>query len=313
MDGYGFFFGNFGRILHIAWIPGLLMVLAGVFIMEFAPAGDVNTMAEAEARTFVFDTIKIMLAGSLFELLMTLIAVVGLYRLALYGYSPRGIGYLKIGLDDFRVAGAWLLVVSALYITFMALAYLAVLFLAGYIGLSDMAAALPAAGSAGLITSVVGFLDLYRFNLFGAFALIAFIAYMWIYGRLYLAMPAALDQKKASITNVWRLTRHNRFRMMAYLLLLFISLVVFTVLLWLLYYAAIYVASAINVNVLNGEAIDALKILTQDPTQIIKDLSTMSKVIIILAVQIVYFLVSMLGWSIIVGSATGAYKDIAHD
>lgn len=109
IDGYGFFLRNFGRILHIAWIPGLFMVIAGVMTVELAPKGQVNTMAEPEARAFVFETLTVMFAGSLVELLMTLIAVVGIYKLALYDESPRGLGYLKseLMISGWQAPGCW--------------------------------------------------------------------------------------------------------------------------------------------------------------------------------------------------------------
>lgn len=202
-----------------------------------------------------------------------------------------------------------MLVVSVLYVVFMALVYVAILIIAGYVGVANAATAIPAGNSAGAAGALYAFMSSNGPGIFWVYSVFAVLVYFWVYGRLFLAMPASLDLKTSSLSVVWRLTRKNKTRMMFYLLTLFVSFLILIAALYIMVVMAITVASAISVVILNGEAIDALTVLISNLPALLAKLSPTTRVILAFVIQIAFFMVTMLGWSIIVGSATGAYRD----
>lgn len=314
--GYSFFFKNLLTILRVAWLPGLLIVFAGIYANEIIPRADITTLSNGQAKAFMFETLQVMLAYSLFQLLMTLIVVVGIYRIALHDFKPKGPGYLRLRSDEFRVAGVWFLVVAALYIAFMALLYGVIMVAAGYIGVSEGHIGWMAysPGGGGLAVWFVETLQAYGGVLFVAYLGLAIWIMFWVFGRLFFAMPAALNNRATSIPQVWTVTRGNGLRMILYQIILIISLAAFGAAVYILFYLLpATVAGAILIAVLDGPAIEAVSLKAKDIEAIVMGWPPIWILITSGLVQIFMFLLYISGWAIVVGSASQAFRDMWPD
>lgn len=311
LAGYQFLFQNLGRIFHIAWLPGLLIVLVGIYMQQFAPQGEVSGLSNEQAKAYIVDMLKTMLGASLFELAMTLVVVVGLYRMALYGEMPRGPGYLRFGMTELRVAGIWFLVVSTLYITFMAIAYGLVFMISGYLGIVSFDGMASAPGSVGFAAWLYHFVnssDGATFLVYYIFA--GMLVFLWVYSRLFLAMPAAVDRQASALTDVWRMTKGNGLRMVVYVCMLLITLIAFLIVMNQVLIMAQAAASAILIAIFDSEAIEALKVVTEDPSKLVAGMSLLNAIIVLAFIQVILFTFTMALWAIVVGSAAHAYRDI---
>jgi hypothetical protein len=312
LAGFGFLFRNLLHILHVAWLPGVMIVIAGVIANQIMPQGNITTLTNGEAKAFMSDTLKVMFGYSFFQLMMTLVVVVGIYRLALYDYRPKGPGYFRFYRDEVRVAGVWLLVVSALYIAFMGSIYVFLIAVGGYLlivgGAPGLASFVPAeAGPFGL---VIGFVNEQGGVMFLVYLLFAILFFLWISSRLYLAMPTVVDYRASNLTEAWKATRGNGLRLMIYQIVLNVALMAFIVAVLSLILMAITTANLILISVLGAESINAVVLKTGDIEKVIAGLPVLQKLLISGAVQIFVFFITVLVWSIVIGSATRAYQYI---
>ncbi len=140
LAGYRFLFGRLPRLVHVAWFPGVLFVIAGIIANEYMRQIDIINMPNGEVKGALIRLLEIMTAYSLFQLAMTLVVIVGFYRVALQEFRPRGPLYFRFRNDELRTAGIWFLVVVALYALFMTLIYTLIIVVAGYIGISSNSA-----------------------------------------------------------------------------------------------------------------------------------------------------------------------------
>lgn len=299
LAGYTFLFSRFGRLLHVAWFPGVLFVIVGIFANELIREVNIGAMNNAEIQSALMYLLGVMSAYSLFQLAMTLVVVVGFYRVALYDFKPRTPIYFRFRNDELRTASVWFLVVVALYTLFMALIYVAVLGVSGFIGASD--------GVEGSIISLVlgnGSLMFYGWTA------ISMLVMYWAYARFFLAMPAALEHRATTIGEVWAATKGNNIRLMFYLYVLVVSLITFLLILGAMVMMAVYVAAALLTLILSPDAIIAVNDRSQDVESLVLGLPDWGRFLVMGLSQIGVFLGYIFSWSIAIGSASAAFRSI---
>lgn len=301
LAGYTFFFGHFGRLFHVAWFPGILFVIAGMFANELIRQVNIGAMGNGEIVDALWYLLVVMLAYSLFQLAMTLVVVVGFYRVALYNYKPRGVLYFRFMTEELRTAGAWFLVVVALYTLFMALVYLAVLAVGAFVGLLGMT---------GPVSGLVQFASQNTGVIFQYSSTVGMLIMIWAYSRFFLAMPAALDHKASTLGEIWSATTGNNIRLLLYLLVLVVSLLVFFLVIAVLVLIAVFVAASILAPVLSPEAISAVEARSLDIEPLVLGLPDWQRYLIMGISQIIGFFTYIFFWAIVIGSASAAFRDI---
>ena len=182
LAGYTFLFSRFGRLLHVAWFPGVLFVIAGIFANELIREVNIGAMDNGEIQSALIYLAGVMSLYSLFQLAMTLVVVVGFYRVALHDFKPRMPLYFRFRNDELRTASVWFLVVVALYTLFMALVYVAIIGASGYIGASGGA-------SVGADGAILQIMNNNGSGLFYVWLGISMLVMYWAYARFFLAMP----------------------------------------------------------------------------------------------------------------------------
>lgn len=302
LAGYRFLFGRLPRLVHVAWFPGVLFVIAGIIANEYMRQIDIINMPNGEVKGALIRLLEIMTAYSLFQLAMTLVVIVGFYRVALQEFRPRGPLYFRFRNDELRTAGIWFLVVVALYALFMALVYTLIIVVAGYIGISS--------NSAGSGVALVGLMSTNSNALFWVWLGLSMLLMYWVYSRFFLAIPAALEHRVTTLGEVWALTRGNGFRLALYVLLLVISLIVFALVLYYLIEIAQMVAASILVTILSPEAISAVEQRSQDMESLIGSLPNWGRYLVAGLAQIGVFFAYIFSWAIVIGSASSAFRDI---
>lgn len=301
LAGYTFFFRHFGRLLHVAWFPGVLFVIAGMFANELIRQVNVGAMANGEIESALWYLLVVMLAYSLFQLAMTLVVVVGFYRVGLYDFKPRGVLYFRFLNEELRTAGAWFLVVVALYTLFMAMVYLAILVVGALVGFLGMM---------GPVGGIVEFASENTGSIFKYSSILGMSVMIWAYSRFFLAMPAALDHKASTLGEIWSATKGNNIRLLLYLLILVASLLVFFFSIAILIFIAIFVAAGVLVPILSPEAISAVGALSQNIEQLVLGLPNWQRYAVMGISQIIGFFAYIFFWAIVIGSASAAFRDI---
>lgn len=302
LAGYQFLFGRLPRLVHVAWFPGVLFVIAGIIANEYMRQIDIINMPNGEVKGALIHLLEIMTAYSLFQLAMTLVVIVGFYRVALQEFRPRGPLYFRFRNDELRAAGIWFLVVVALYALFMTLVYTLIIVVAGYIGISS--------NSAGSGVALVELMSTNSNALFWIWLGLSMLLMYWVYSRFFLAIPAALEHRVTTLGEVWAVTRGNGFRLALYVFLLVISLIVFALALFYLIEIAQMVAASILVTILSPEAISAVEQRSQDMEGLIGNLPTWGRYLVAGLAQIGVFFAYIFSWAIVIGSASSAFRDI---
>lgn len=312
LAGYQFLFGRFFRLLHVAWFPGVLFVTAGIFAHELTRQINVANMANSEVRGALIYMLEIMTIYSLFQLAMTLVVVVGFYRIALHNFKPRAPLYFRFRNDELRTAGVWFLVIVALYALFMALVYILVFFVATYISASGDGAGYGPASS-GPLATMVELVTTNSSGFFGAWLGISMLLMYWVYARFFLAMPAALEHKVTTLGEVWGVTKGNGIRLTVYVVALVISLVLFTLALGYLILFAQMVAAFILVTILPPDAVGAVAEKSADIETVINGLPLWGRFLVAGLSQIGVFFTYIFFWAIVIGSASAAFRCIWPD
>lgn len=302
LAGYGFLFGRLPRLFHVSWFPGVLFVIAGIVANEYMNRIDVANMPNSEVRGALIQLLEIMTAYSLFQLAMTLVVIVGFYRVALNDFRPRGPLYFRFRNDELRTAGIWFLVVVALYALFMALVYTLIIVVAGYIGASGNG---PGPGAA-----LVELVSANSNALLWIWTGLSMLLMYWVYSRFFLAIPAALEHRVTTLGEVWAVTRGNGFRLALYVFFLVVSLVIFALGLGVLIYLAQTVAAGILVAILPADAINAVEQRAQDIESLIANLPVWGRYLVAGISQIGVFFAYIFFWAIVIGSASSAFRDI---
>lgn len=302
LAGYRFLFGRFLRLLHVAWFPGVLFVVAGIIASEYMRRIDITNMPNGEVKGALIYLLEIMTAYSLFQLAMTLVVIVGFYRVALHDYRPRGPLYFRFRNDELRTAGVWFLVIVALYALFMALVYALIIAVAGYIGIST--------SDIGPGNAIVELMSTRSGHLFWAWVGVSMLLMYWVYARFFLAMPAALEHKVTTLGEVWSVTRGNGLRLTLYVMVLVISLVLFTLALSYLILLAQLVAATILATILPPEAINAVEQRSENIESLIANLPAWGRFLVAGLSQIGVFFAYIFFWAIVIGSASSAFRDI---
>lgn len=302
LAGYQFLFGRLPRLVHVAWFPGVLFVIAGIIANEYMRQIDIINMPNGEVKGALIRLLEIMTAYSLFQLAMTLVVIVGFYRVALQEFRPRGPLYFRFRNDELRTAGIWFLVVVALYALFMTLVYTLIIVVAGYIGISS--------NSAGSGVALVELMSVNSNALLWVWLGLSMLLMYWVYSRFFLAIPAALEHRVTTLGEVWAVTRGNGFRLACYVLFLVISLIVFALALFYLIEIAQMVAASILVTILSPEAISAVEQRSQDMEGLIGNLPAWGRYLVAGLAQIGVFFAYIFSWAIVIGSASSAFRDI---
>lgn len=303
LAGYTFLFNRFGRLLHVAWFPGVLFVIAGIFANELIREVNMGAMANTEIPSALMYLAGVMSLYSLFQLAMTLVVVVGFYRVALHDFKPRTPLYFRFRNDELRTASVWFLVVVALYTLFMALVYVAIIGVSGFIGASGGALA----GADGTI------LQLMNNNGGGLFYVwlgLSMLVMYWAYARFFLAMPAALEHRATTIGEIWAATRGNNIRLTFYVIVLVISLILFILAVGYMILLAQLVAAGLLAAILSPEAISAVNERSQDVESLVMGLPEWGRFAVIGVAQIGVFFGYIFFWAIVIGSASRAFQDI---
>lgn len=303
LAGYTFLFGRFGRLFHIAWFPGVLFVIAGIFANELIREVNIGAMNNAEIQSALIYLMGVMSAYSLFQLAMTLVVVVGFYRVALHDFKPRTPIYFRFRNDELRTASVWFLVVVALYTLFMALVYVAIIGISGFIGVSN-------GTSGGADGAVLQLMNNNGGGLFYAWLGISMLVMYWAYARFFLAMPAALEHRATTIGEIWAATRGNNIRLTVYVIILVVSLIAFILALGALIMVARVTAAGILASILSPEAIGAVNERSQDIESLILGLPDWGRFLIIGLSQIGVFFAYIFFWGIVIGSASAAFRGI---
>lgn len=303
LAGYAFLFSRFGRLLHVAWFPGLLFVIAGIFANELIREVNIGAMNNAELPSALMYLLGVMSAYSLFQLAMTLVVVVGFYRVALYDFKPRMPLYFRFRNEELRTASVWFLVVVALYTLFMALVYVAIIAVSGFISTSGDASAQTGSAILQLMNNNGG-------GLFYAWLGISILVMGWAYARFFLAMPAALEHRATTIGEIWAATRGNNIRLTFYVVVLVISLVLFILAVGYMILLAQLVAAGMLATILSPEAISAVNERSQDVESLVMGLPEWGRLAVIGVAQIGVFFGYIFFWAIVIGSASRAFQDI---
>lgn len=303
LAGYTFLFGRFGRLFHIAWFPGVLFVVAGIFANELIREVNIGAMNNAEIGSALTYLLGIMSVYSLFQLAMTLVVVVGFYRVALHDFKPRGPLYFRFRNDELRTASVWFLVVVALYTLFMALVYVAIIGVSGFIGVSNGA-------SGGADGAIFQLMNNNGGGLFFTWLGISMLVMYWAYARFFLAMPAALEHRATTIGEIWAATKGNNIRLLFYLYVLVVSLIIFLLFLGVMVMIAVYVAAALLTLILSPDAIGAVNERSQDVESLVLGLPDWGRFLIMGLSQIGVFFGYIFSWSIAIGSASAAFRSI---
>lgn len=303
LAGYTFLFGRFLRLLHVAWFPGVLFVTAGIFANELMRDVNIGAMSNGEIEDALLYLLGVMSVYSLFQLAMTLVVVVGFYRVALHDFKPRAPLYFRFRNDELRTASVWFLVVVALYTLFMGLIYIAIMGVGTFIGASNGA-------SPGSESALVQLMNNSGSGLFSTWAVLSMVLMYWAYARFFLAMPAALEHRATTIGEIWDATKGNNIRLTIYVVVLVISLILFILALGLLITVARIAAAGILVSILSPEAIGAVNERAQDIESLIMGLPDWGRFLIIGLSQIGVFFGYIFFWGIVIGSASRAFRDI---
>ena len=169
-------------------------------------------------------------------------------------------------------------------------------------------------GGGGLAVWFVETLQAYGGVFFLAYLGLALWIMFWVFGRLFFAMPAALDHRATSIPQVWAVTRGNGLRMILYQIILIISLAAFGAAVYILFYLLpATVAGAILIAVLDGPSVEAVSLKAKDIEAIVMGWPPVWILITSGLVQIFMFLLYISGWAIVVGSASQAFRDMWPD
>lgn len=301
--GYTFLFSRFGRLLHVAWFPGVLFVIAGIFANELIREVNIGAMDNGEIQSALIYLAGVMSLYSLFQLAMTLVVVVGFYRVALHDFKPRMPLYFRFRNDELRTASVWFLVVVALYTLFMALVYVAIIGVSGYIGASGGA-------SVGADGAILQLMNNNGGGLFYVWLGISMLVMYWAYARFFLAMPAALEHRATTIAEIWAATRGNNIRLTFYVIVLVISLILFILAVGYMILLAQLVAAGLLAAILSPEAISAVNERSQDVESLVMGLPEWGRYAVIGVAQIGVFFGYIFFWAIVIGSASRAFQDI---
>lgn len=307
--GYRLLFGRFPRLFHVAWFPGVLFVAAGIYASELMRKIDATNMTNGEVIDALIYALEVMTVYSLFQLAMTLVVVVGFYRVALHDFSPRGPLYFRFRNDELRTAGVWFLVIVALYALFMALVYALIFIAAAYINATGGVPGYIPPGP-GLARTFVEIVSTYNSEVIQGWLGASMLLMYWVYSRFFLAMPAALEHKVTTLGEVWRVTKGNNVRLAVYVIILVISLVLFALALAILIVLAQTVAAFIMVMILPAEAITAVAEKSADIETMVAALPVWGRFLIAGISQIGVFFLYIFSWAIVIGSASAAFRDI---
>jgi len=208
--GLALVFGKAGELFKALWLPALLMMGAMAFIMPryLGAAVDMTAMDSETDPAAVFAAMGPMFKymGLLYLAMAILypIMIAGNLKYIIRGQELRLPFYLRFGLDEFRILITVILLFIMIVLATVA-GELAIVVLTIVSALGS-----KAIGGAIMLIAVLVFA----------------IALIWFLLRMSLALPAAIGARKIGISESWRLTKGNAWRLFFYW---FFWLVVFVI------------------------------------------------------------------------------------
>ncbi len=235
--GLRFFFGDFWRILRVAWFPGLLIVLAAATARYMTAIPALAGMSDGQVVSFLQGWGSVLSVLGLFEMLMMLVVLVGLYRLFLDDFRPRGFAYFRLSGDEWRVAGLSILIIEITVIAFLCIAIAGIAGAVGFVFLTSdnwawVVNLRETSASFGLVAAWVG---QHGPSLFLFYILFGIALTIWINLRFAFAVPASIEHYAGTLGNAWKFTKHNALRLLGFgIVLSFVLLVLLLTLFFLL-------------------------------------------------------------------------------
>ena len=201
---YGFTFGHLGQIIAQIWLPMLVVTAGGYF--GAAPYYERFSRAAAENNpAAIGQAFTLLLLFAFVSLIFYAMIYVAVTRLALGETRPVNFIHFSLGVAEWRMCGAVLGLIFALFVIAAAVVVLAAGLVAGLIG--------------GLAKGLgVGLAKTAAVGIGGAIMLIVYAALIYIAVRLsFLVAPVTVAEERISLVRGWQLSRGNFWRMAAVL------------------------------------------------------------------------------------------------